>query len=102
MPTLPPTHRTAEVPTLRARTRLAPSRRGYGRAWQHMRLAHLRAHPLCQDCQERGLVTAAECVDHVDGDVANNDPSNHRSLCWPCHSKKTARQDGGFGNARQS
>lgn len=28
------------------------------------------------------------------------DPTNLRTLCAPCHARKTAREDGGFGNAR--
>ena len=26
--------------------------------------------------------------------------SNHQALCKPCHSEKTATEDGGFGNSR--
>lgn len=28
------------------------------------------------------------------------DEANLQSLCHECHSKKTAREDGGFGNGR--
>jgi 5-methylcytosine-specific restriction protein A len=37
-------------------------------------------------------------VDHDDGDPNNNDPSNLKTMCNCCHSRKTAREDGGFGN----
>lgn len=42
-------------------------------------------------------------VDHVDGDSSNNpeDGSNWQTLCAPCHSAKTATEDGGFGNSRR-
>jgi 5-methylcytosine-specific restriction protein A len=30
------------------------------------------------------------------------DRSNWQGLCHPCHSAKTATEDGGFGNARRS
>jgi 5-methylcytosine-specific restriction endonuclease McrA len=30
-------------------------------------------------------------VDHIDGDRSNNDPSNLKTLCWPCHRDKTTR-----------
>jgi len=29
------------------------------------------------------------CVDHIDGDKNNNDPSNYQTLCHNCHSLKT-------------
>lgn len=40
-------------------------------------------------------------VDHVDGDPGNNtlDGSNFQSLSRNCHSVKTAKEQGGFGNA---
>lgn len=54
----------------------------------------------------RDLYTCKRCggpgnvVDHVDGDFTNNPPddSNYQTLCNTCHSKKTAQEDGGFGN----
>ncbi|MGA6536930.1 HNH endonuclease signature motif containing protein [Stenotrophomonas sp. NPDC101269] len=49
-----------------------------------------------------GRTTAASHVDHRDGDSRNNDLSNLQGLCRPCHSAKTAREDGGFGNRRAS
>jgi 5-methylcytosine-specific restriction protein A len=51
-------------------------------------------------CTER-----ASHVDHIkpiaQGGAAL-DPSNLRPLCASCHSRKTARADGGFGNKRGS
>jgi 5-methylcytosine-specific restriction protein A len=38
-------------------------------------------------------------VDHIDGDSDNDAWDNLRSRCHPCHSRKTATHDGGFGNA---
>lgn len=29
------------------------------------------------------------CVDHIDGNKQNNDPSNYQTLCHNCHSLKT-------------
>jgi 5-methylcytosine-specific restriction protein A len=46
----------------------------------------------------RARVVVATDVDHEDGNAANNAPSNLRSLCHACHSRKTATQDRGFGN----
>lgn len=54
----------------------------------------------------RDAYTCKECggagnqVDHVDGDHSNNDDSNLQTLCVVCHSKKTARENGGFGNRK--
>nr|WP_197408087.1 MULTISPECIES: HNH endonuclease signature motif containing protein [unclassified Guyparkeria] len=52
------------------------------------------------DCEKRGRVTPASVVDHIDGNAHNNEPGNLAALCASCHSRKTARQDGGFGNPR--
>lgn len=69
-------------------------------AWRKLRAAFLREHPLCMDCEKRGRVTPASVVDHIDGNAHNNEPGNLAALCASCHSRKTARQDGGFGNPR--
>lgn len=69
------------------------------RAWRdRIRPQQLARHPLCEDCLDRGQVTAATDVDHMDGNPHNNSADNLRSLCHACHSRKTVRQDGGFGN----
>jgi 5-methylcytosine-specific restriction protein A len=75
--------------------------RGYGIRWQVARVAHIREHPLCVRCQAKGVTTAANVVDHIEphkGDQTlfwNRD--NWMSLCKPCHDRKTATEDGGFG-----
>lgn len=94
MPTAIATHGTKAKPST---YRPSPCKRGYGRRWERIRIAHLSAHPLCADCAIEGRITAATEVDHVDGDVTNNDESNHRSLCKPHHSRKTCANDGGLG-----
>jgi 5-methylcytosine-specific restriction endonuclease McrA len=81
--------------------RLSPSKRGYGRTWQRVRLAVLAADPLCRDCRAAGLTVGAEHVDHADGNVHNLTRENLVPLCAPCHSRKTVAQDGGFGNAKR-
>jgi 5-methylcytosine-specific restriction protein A len=76
--------------------------RGYGGKWRAARLAFLKRHPLCEDCLKDGTVTAATEVDHVIPHKGDQKlfwkRSNWRALCKPCHSKKTATEDGGFGN----
>ena len=73
----------------------------YPHDWRAIRLAHLRREPLCRFCAERGLVTAATEVDHIDGDRTNHAPTNLRSACKPCHSRRTAC-DQAFGRRGRS
>lgn len=56
----------------------------------------------CQSCRRLVGGKGEAHVDHVDGDSSNNpeDGSNWQTLCRRCHSEKTAREDGGFGNRR--
>jgi 5-methylcytosine-specific restriction enzyme A len=75
--------------------------RGYDTAWQRLRRWHLSQHPLCADCETAGELVEATDVDHIepfDGrdDPRRLDPSNLRSLCHSCHSRKTVQADGGF------
>ncbi|WP_442918227.1 HNH endonuclease signature motif containing protein [Magnetococcus sp. PR-3] len=60
---------------------------------------HLSREPLCRICKRKGKTERATVVDHMDGDATNNDSGNLQSLCASCHSRKTAKQDGGFGNS---
>jgi 5-methylcytosine-specific restriction protein A len=51
------------------------------------------------------LVVVATDVDHIvphKNDMTLFwDKANWQSLCGPCHSTKTAGEDGGFGNLRR-
>jgi 5-methylcytosine-specific restriction enzyme A len=87
-------------PADRQRRRALPTN---STTWRAIRNAQLDKEPLCRECAKAGRVTAANTCDHIDGDCNNNpiDGSNYQSLCGPCHSSKTAREDGGFGNARK-
>lgn len=82
-------------------TRGNSAQRGYGHAWRtRIRPAALAREPLCRLCEANGRTTIAVEVDHIDGDSRNNDPSNLRALCKPCHSARTARdQAWGRGSA---
>lgn len=90
---------------VRERPRESSTVRGYGYKWQQARAGFLVKHPLCVKCQLNGLVVVATDVDHIEphkGDMTVFwDRSNWQSLCAPCHSAKTAAEDGGFGNARR-
>jgi predicted phosphodiesterase/5-methylcytosine-specific restriction endonuclease McrA len=61
--------------------------------WRRIRATQLRREPLCS-C---GRI--AREVDHISADTADNRPSNLRSYCKSCHSRKTVASDGGFGRA---
>jgi len=105
MPERRPQHRNIGVLTSAARRaqydaeRPSPSRI-YGRRWRRLRLAYLAQHPLC----ECGCGHAATVVDHIrphQGDHALlMSWDNLQALTKPCHDRKTAARDGGFGNAR--
>lgn len=102
MPTRIKTIKPATVNTT-PDSRPSPARRGYGRSWQRSRAAYLADNVWCVVCLARGLYVAAEEVDHIiphKGDAELfADPDNWQSLCAPCHSFKTATEDGGFGRA---
>lgn len=85
--------------------RESSAKRGYGYRWQQASKGFLRAHPLCQceECQDGQLrVVPAAVVDHRiphRGDMALFwDRSNWQAMSKACHDRKTAREDGGFGN----
>ena len=107
-----PTRPTRHSPTGAATGRHQPpeprgtsAQRGYGYKWQQARAGYLAKHPLCVECERQGRVVAATDVDHIiphRGDMDLFwDSSNWQPLCHPCHSAKTAREDGGLGNRRR-
>lgn len=82
--------------------RQTSNQRGYGAAWQKARLNYLMLNPLCVECSAEGRVVSANVVDHIIPHKGDEtlfwDESNWQPLCRTHHSKKTAKQDGGFGN----
>lgn len=90
-----------------AESRASSNDRGYTWRWRQAAKTFLISHPLCEcaDCQAGKLrVTAATVVDHRiphGGDETLFwDQDNWRAMAKPCHDRKTAREDGGFGNRR--
>lgn len=77
--------------------------RGYNTRWRKVRKMFLTRNPLCVSClKEHQRETLATVVDHIvphrgDYDLFW-DESNWQSLCARCHGRKTAKEDGGFGN----
>lgn len=77
---------------------MKPTPRKYGRAGVAARARYLSLHPLCEHCARKGIVKAAEEVDHIvplhKGGSDTDD--NKMALCrYPCHAAKTA-QDMGY------
>lgn len=91
----------AECARTQDRDRGTAHARGYTKEWAKARLAYLHQHPLCVHCFEQQKLTPANVVDHViphRGDMRLFwDESNWAALCASCHSAKTVREDGGFG-----
>jgi 5-methylcytosine-specific restriction protein A len=80
-----------------ARARPASNRRGYDRRWRRYTAAYLKRHPICA-C---GCGCRSEVVDHIVPVSRGGsfwDPKNHQAMAKLCHDRKTAREDGGFGN----
>jgi 5-methylcytosine-specific restriction protein A len=99
-------HRTATRQQADAQRGTAHER-GYSAAWRKAREGYLRNHPLCEcpDCDAgRVRLLPASVVDHKvphRGDKALFwDSANWQAMSKPCHDRKTAREDGGFGNAQ--
>lgn len=86
--------------------RLNANQRGYTWQWRKASKLYLKAHPLCEcdECQAGAVrVRAAVLVDHVvphRGDMQLFwNQSNWQAMAKECHDRKTATEDGGFGNA---
>jgi len=81
------------------------AQRGYDSRWRKYRIKFLAQHPYCVECLKQGKFVFATVVDHIKPHKGDKklfwDPNNHQSLCKPCHDRKTATEDGGFGNTPQ-
>jgi 5-methylcytosine-specific restriction protein A len=71
------------------------------KAWATLRSLILFEHPGCSTpgCRKRATV-----VDHIEPHHGAAEKffaaANLQPLCKPCHDRKTAKHDGGFGRAR--
>ena len=60
------------------------------------RKEYLRNHPLCEICQEQGIVRPATELDHripIARGGAHFDVDNVQALCSSCHRKKCQNED---------
>ena len=66
--------------------------------YKRARRAFLAANPLCAECQRRGVVTAANEIDHIKPLRFDPTPEHFwnaegwQALCSPCHAAKSARE----------
>lgn len=71
--------------------------RGYGARWRRLRMMILRRDPICRMCNRAASVHVDHIVPRARG--GQDTDGNLQGLCPSCHSRKTAREDGGFGHA---
>jgi 5-methylcytosine-specific restriction protein A len=101
MPAIPPTlGRNPAAPRTRPPDfRPDSTERGYSYRWKKYSRERLARFPICAACEASDRSTLAACTDHIRpiSDAGERDPlfwdaDNHQSLCWPCHSRKTAKE----------
>ena len=106
MPERPPTHRPF---TRTVEARANSNARGYDEAWRALRLTIIKRDKwTCGACGRDDLWKKKDAggpgahVDHIvpKAKGGTDAPHNLRTLCWPCHSSKTATNDGGFGRRK--
>lgn len=62
--------------------------------WTNLSRRWRLAHPLCEECKRKGVIRAADCVDHiVPVPICKDffDESNLQSLCRECNNLKGQR-----------
>lgn len=74
----------------------------YTYQWRKSSKEFVKKHPLCVYCIRDGRLTPSAEVDHIKPHGGDRklfwNKNNWQALCKSCHSKKTAEEDGGFGN----
>ena len=63
--------------------------------WRRLRKVILNNEPLCRHCKAENRLVPGTEVDHIDGNPWNMETDNLQALCKSCHSKKTAKEQGG-------
>ena len=67
------------------------TKRRYGRAWQRIRNRYVAAHPFCEECYKKGILTPTEEIHHITplAHGGTHADDNLMALCKPCHSRIT-------------
>ena len=95
-------HRIERINRYERYERDQKSKKLYRYRWQKTSKYFLSHNPLCVECKKNDKVTAATVTDHIIPHKGDKklfwDRSNWQALCKRCHDKKTAKEDGGFGN----
>ena len=107
MPTRSPKHvpnPTSPAPVHQFR-RPSITKLGYDSAWSRFRRWFAgQVPPVCVQCGHAGADGDGTMhLDHITPLASGGqrlDPANVQWLCVGCHSRKTAREDGGFGRAK--
>jgi len=72
--------------------------------WDRLRDAQLAKDPFCAECRGEHLLTPASVADHIKPHKGDPklfyDADNLQSMCKQHHDRKTAKEDGGFGNPK--
>lgn len=104
MPFIPRNSRKPWQPERKAFTKAVDNPFYHSTVWRKFRKQFLTANPLCQHCNNHGIITQATTVDHIvsinpvngfdtaDGRFPNPlDPDNCQSLCFRCHASKSGK-----------
>jgi len=81
-----------------SRPRPRTATRGYGSAWQRLRLVILKRDPICTLCHRERSVEVDHRVPRSQGGA--DDERNLCGVCKRCHGRKSVAVDGGFGRPR--
>ncbi|MFI3167112.1 MAG: HNH endonuclease [Bacillota bacterium] len=68
--------------------------------WLALRKVKLASQPMCEECLRNGKYVKAKMVDHIKPirqGGAMLDIVNLQSLCWSCHSRKSAEEGSRWG-----
>lgn len=74
------------------------NKRLYDGWWQRERVIYLRANPVCVCGCGRLATVVDHIIPHKGDEKLFRDKTNWQGMTNPCHSRKTAREDGGHGN----
>ena len=78
-----------------------PWRKWYQTAhWKNLRTIVLARDPICKVCERRASTVADHIKPHRGIWALFVDLLNLQGLCVECHNRKTAQEDGGFGNPK--